>query len=342
MAPKVFITGVTGYIGGDILHALNQAHPDWEYSALIRSQDKAKQVQTKYPKINAIIGGLDDSDIIKDAASKADIVIHTADASDHEGAARAIAAGLAAGHSASKPGFWLHTSGTGILTFKDQLSGRLGEQDDKVFNDWAGVAELTNLPDEAFHRDIDKIVLESGSDAVRIAVVCPPTIYGPGRGPVSGRSRQAYQLAKMILTKGVAPIVGKGHAHWNSVHVQDLADAYVLLAEAAAAKNLSDELWNERGYFLAENGEFVWGEYSRLMAKKAHELGYLKEAPKDLSLSKDEALEFAGFEAVSWGLNSRGKAERLAKTLGWKPHRPSIEDEIPRILESEKALLEKK
>lgn len=68
-------TGVTGYIGGDILHALNQAHPDWEYSALIRSQDKAKQVQTKYPKINAIIGGLDDSDIIKDAASKADIVI---------------------------------------------------------------------------------------------------------------------------------------------------------------------------------------------------------------------------------------------------------------------------
>lgn len=342
MAPKVFITGVTGYIGGDILYALNQAHPDWEYSALIRSQDKAKQVQSKYPKINAIIGGLDDSDIIKDAASKADIVIHTADASDHEGAARAIAAGLAAGHSASKPGFWLHTSGTGILTFKDQLSGRLGEHDDKVFNDWAGVAELTGLPDEAFHRDIDKIVLESGSDAVRIAVVCPPTIYGPGRGPVSGRSRQAYQLAKMILTKGVAPIVGQGLAHWNSVHVQDLADAYVLLAEAAAAKNLSDELWNERGYFLAENGEFVWGEYSRLMAKKAHELGYIKEAPKDLPLSKDEALDFAGFEAVSWGLNSRGKAERLAKTLGWKPYRPSIEDEIPRILESEKALLEKK
>ncbi|ETS86174.1 hypothetical protein PFICI_00002 [Pestalotiopsis fici W106-1] len=341
MAVKIFITGVTGYIGGDILYALNQAHPDWEYSALIRSEEKAKQVQAKYPKVKPVIGGLDDSDIIKKAASQADIVIHTADASDHEGAARAIAAGLAEGHSASKPGFWLHTSGTGILTFADQLSGRLGEPDDKVFNDWAGVEELTNLPDEAFHRDIDKIVLEASSPSVRTAVVCPPTIYGEGRGPVSGRSRQAYTLAKMILTRGVTPIIGGGKARWNSVHVHDLSDAYVLLAEAAAAGNLSDELWNARGYFLAENGEFIWGDYSRLMAKKAYELGFLKEVPQEQPLSKDEAVEFGGFEAVSWGLNSRGKAERLSKTLGWKPHRPSIEEEIPTILKSEKALLEK-
>lgn len=342
MAPKVFITGVTGYIGGDILYALNKAHPDWEYSALIRSEEKAKPVQAKYPNVKPVIGGLDDSNIIKEAAAKADIVIHTADASDHEGAARAIAAGIAEGHSASKPGFWLHTSGTGILTFADQRSGRLGEPDDKVFNDWTAVEELTNLPDDAFHRDIDKIVLEASSPSVRTAVICPPTIYGEGRGPVSGRSRQAYALAKMILTQGTTPIIGGGKAVWNQVHVHDLSDAYVLLAEAAAAGNLSDELWNARGYFLAENGEFVWGDYSRQMAKKAHELGFLKEVPKEQALSKDEALEFGGFEAVSWGLNSRGKAERLAKTLGWKPHRPSIEDEIPTILKSEKSLLEKK
>jgi hypothetical protein len=37
----------------------------------------------------------------------------TADSSDHEGAARAIAAGLAEGHTAEKPGYWLHTGGTG-------------------------------------------------------------------------------------------------------------------------------------------------------------------------------------------------------------------------------------
>jgi hypothetical protein len=37
------------------------------------------------------------------------------------------------------------------------------------------------LPDEAFHRNVDKIVLEAGAQhaaSVKTAVVCPPTIYG--------------------------------------------------------------------------------------------------------------------------------------------------------------------
>ncbi|KAH8195252.1 hypothetical protein TruAng_010576 [Truncatella angustata] len=345
MAPKVFITGVTGYIGGDALYALNKAHPDWEYSALIRTQEKADQVKKAYPKLRPIIGGLDDSDIIKEEASKVDIVLHTADASDHEGAAKAIAAGLEAGHSSSKPGFWLHTGGTGILTYFDESAGRLGEWEEKQFNDWDGVEELTTLPDEAFHRNVDKIVLEAGTkhgSSVKTALVCPPTIYGQGRGPVNGRSRQAYELASLVLRKGYAPIVGGGRARWNSVHVHDLADAFVLLAEAAVAGNLSGEIWGARGYFFAENGEFVWGDLSRLMARKAYELGYIKDEPKEQALSKDEAFEVADFQAVSWGLNSRSRGERLNRTLGWKPYRPSIEEEVPGILKSEKALLEKK
>jgi len=109
------------------------------------------------------------------------ISIDTADASDHEGAARAIAKGLAAGHSPDKPGFWLHTSGTGILTFADSRKDRYGEPDDKVYNDLEGVAELTGLPDDAFHRNVDKLVLDAAkqyADRVKVAVVCPPTIYG--------------------------------------------------------------------------------------------------------------------------------------------------------------------
>ncbi|KAI1866555.1 hypothetical protein JX265_007856 [Neoarthrinium moseri] len=342
MAPKVFITGSTGFIGGDALYALNQSHPDWEYSILVRTQEKADQVKAKYPKVRAVIGDLDNSKIIEEEASRADIVLHTADASDHEGAAKAIAAGLASGHSASKPGFWLHTGGTGILTYFDDSANKLGEWSEKEFNDWSGVSELTHLPDAAFHRNVDKIVLECGTahgDAVKTAIVCPPTIYGKGRGPVSGRSRQAYELGSLILKKGYAPIIGQGKARWNSVHVHDLSDAFVLLAEAAAAGNLSEELWGAKGYHLAENGEFVWGELSKAMAKEAYELGYLKAEPAEEKLSRDEAFEIADFQAVSWGLNSRGKAERLRKTLGWKPHRQSIEDEIPEILKSEKARL---
>ncbi|KAH8675511.1 hypothetical protein BX600DRAFT_452855 [Xylariales sp. PMI_506] len=342
MAIKVFITGTTGYIGGDAFYALSQAHPDWEYSALIRTQEKADQIKSTYPNLRAVIGDLDSYDLIKNEAARADIVLHTADASDHEPAARAIAEGLSAGHTSEKPGFWLHTSGTGILTYFDDAAGRFGSWSDQEFNDWDGVEELTGLPDEAFHRNVDKVVLEAGikhGDKVKTAVVCPPTIYGKGRGPISGRSRQAYGLAEQILKTGYVPIIGEGKARWNSVHVHDLSDAFLLLADAAVAGNLSPEIWGAKGYHLAENGEFVWGDFARLMGKKAFELGYLKEEPKEQPLSRDEAFKIGDFQAVSWGLNSRARAHRLRKVFGWNPHRNSIEEEIPTILKSEKERL---
>ena len=105
----------------------------------------------------------------------------TADASDHEGAAKAIAAGIAEGHSKERPGYWLHTGGTGILTYFDTAANKLGEWTDKDFNDWSGVDELTHLPDEAFHRNVDKIVIEAGTknaESTKSVVVCPPTIFG--------------------------------------------------------------------------------------------------------------------------------------------------------------------
>jgi hypothetical protein len=40
-------------------------------------------------------------------------------------------------------------------------------------------------------------------------------------------------------------------------------------------------------------------------------------------------------------LNSRGKAERASKTLGWKATRGSIEELVPEILEAEYKRLQK-
>jgi hypothetical protein len=109
------------------------------------------------------------------------VLADTADASDHEGAAKAIAAGIVEGHTASRPGFWLHTGGTGILTYEDSKNNRLGDWSDKEYNDVSGIEELTHLPDDAFHRNVDIIVLDAGTksaDKVKTALVCPPTIYG--------------------------------------------------------------------------------------------------------------------------------------------------------------------
>jgi nucleoside-diphosphate-sugar epimerase len=267
----------------------------------------------------------------------------TADASDNEAAAKAIAAGLASGHSRANPGFWLHTGGAGILCWETMRDdARLGEASERVYNDWSAVQDLTGLPSDAFHKNVDDLVLSAGSDSVKTAILCPPTIYGRGRGPSNTRSRQAYELAHLILTGGYIPIIGQGKARWNNVHVADLAQLFVLLTEAAVAGKTDSELWNEKGYYLVENGEHFWADLARAMGRKAVELGLLEGELEEKSLGKDKAIDQAGFEAVSWGFNSRGTAERAKRLVGWEPKAAGIEDTIEEILKDEKSRIDAK
>lgn len=71
----MFVTGATGYIGGDALYHLYQKHPNFEYALLIRSDDKAKKVLAKYPNARILLGGLGDSALLEREAAWADIVI---------------------------------------------------------------------------------------------------------------------------------------------------------------------------------------------------------------------------------------------------------------------------
>ncbi|KAF2843991.1 NAD(P)-binding protein [Plenodomus tracheiphilus IPT5] len=342
MAPKIFITGATGYIGGDTLFALYEKHPEYEYTALVRTEEKAKSVKDAFPKVRIALGDLDNSKVLEEEAAKADVVIHTADASDHEGAAKAIAKGLASSHSKEKPGFWLHTGGAGILCWETMRDDKkLGEWSDREYNDWTDVANLTELPSDAFHKNVDDVVLSSGSDSLKTAILCPPTIYGRGRGPSHTRSRQAYELAHLILSEEIIPIIGQGEARWNNVHVSDLAQLFVLLTEAALAHNTDSRLWNQNGYYLVENGEHKWADLARLMGQKATEFGLVGKQLDERALDKDKAIDQAGFEAVSWGFNSRGKAERARKLFGWAPKGPSIEETVQEILRDEKRRVEK-
>lgn len=221
------------------------------------------------------------------------------------------------------------------------MKKQFGEPDDKVFDDDVGVDELTNLPAAAFHRHIDEIVLATGkghAKTVKTAIVCPPTIYGTGRGPVSGRGRQVYEMASLMLNEHYCPRIGRGLAMWNHVHVFDLSDAIVLLVQAALDAERADdaEIWGPKGYFLTESGEHAWGPLAERMAKEVEKQGFGGQGMPVRELTFDEAVKSpAGFEAASWGMNSRATAIRAKKTLGWHPQQPSLFDEIPSIVASE-------
>ncbi|KAI7522723.1 NAD(P)-binding protein, partial [Hortaea werneckii] len=252
---KLFVTGATGFIGGDAFYAIANAHPEYEITALVRNSDKGAQVAKEYPNVKLAYGDLDSTDLLEEEAKKADIVCHWAHA-DHEASAIAIAKGLAA-HEPSRPGFFIHTSGTGILLFADIKSGTYGEALDKVYDDLKNVSEVTSLPDFAPHRNVDKIVLQAGTehqDRVKTAIVSPPTIYGPGRGPGNKRSHQVPELARSTLERGAGLKVGAGKTFWGDVHVHDLSDLYLKLVEEAAAGGSTAEwpgkpaTWGAEGY----------------------------------------------------------------------------------------------
>lgn len=68
---------MTGYIAGDALQLLYDRHPDWEYTCLVRSEDKAQKVKEAYPNATIVLGDLDTSSILEAEAAKADVVLRT-------------------------------------------------------------------------------------------------------------------------------------------------------------------------------------------------------------------------------------------------------------------------
>lgn len=334
MSPKVFVTGATGYIGGDGLFVIANAHPDWQFSALVRSEEKSKQVTSQHPQIRTVIGDLDSSELIEEEVKNADIVFHFANC-DHVAAAKAIAKG-AQHHTAERPLWLIHTSGTGILTIEDQRAGTYGIERPKQYNDWEGVSELVNLPSDAFHRNVDEIILGVGEQtpaSVKVAVVCPPTIYGLGRGPGNTKSIQAYLLGAAVLKRKRGFLVGKGENVWHQVHVHDLSNVYLALGEAASVGG-GKATWNNEGYYLAENGSFVWGDIERAVAQAAFDKKLIP-SPDVESLDGAQTTEVPSVGTYAWGSNSRGNSIRAHKLFGWTPQKPKLIDLVPEIVEVE-------
>ncbi|PSN70894.1 NAD(P)-binding protein [Corynespora cassiicola Philippines] len=329
---KLFITGATGYIGGDALYAIASTFPTLSITALVRNSDKGAKIAAQHPKIRLVYGDLDSTSVLSTEAANADIVLHCADA-DHQPAAEALVAGLA---QRSQPGFLIHTSGTGVLSFADFDADTFGIRREKVYDDWEGVGEVTSLPETALHRKIDKVVIEAGKKnpgKLFSAVVCPPCIYGPGRGPDNQKSVQVYRMARAAIRRGKGWQVGEGENVWTQIHVQDLSEVFVALV-AAAIEGGGKATWNEEGYYFAENGSFVWGEVARKIAKIANEKGYIKTAEVD-SLSKDEADKLEPFSYYYLGVNSRAKAIRANKLFGWAPKKPSVFELLADIVDGE-------
>ncbi|KAJ4317295.1 hypothetical protein N0V84_007431 [Fusarium piperis] len=333
---SIFLTGASGYVGGQVLRELVRGHPEYAITALVRDTKSAESISQAYPKIRTVIGDLNDGDLVEQEASQASVVLHVA-SNSHIPSVQAIHRGL---QKRQSPSYWVQISGASGLAVEELASPSFkpGEPSDEVWDDLDGVSSVRDLLRAYKSRAVDNYILDVAkkTPSIKTALVLPPIIYGKGQGPIKQRSYQIPTLAKVALERGHAVRVGRGLSRWGNVHVADVARLFYVLAETGVKGNDDSKIWGEDGIYLTGVGEISWADISNRVAQAAKDQGLLETTEVE-ELHNPEADTVLPHSSVLFGSNARSKARRGAELLGWKPTEEGLEAEIPRAVAEEAA-----
>ena len=272
---KIFITGATGYIGQAVAAALAAAGN--EVLALAHRPGAAEELRAL--GWTPVEGDLRRPETLAAAVASADGAIHTANTNaDDAGEAdrAAVAAMLGALEGSGKP--FVYTSGVWVL----------GDTGGEVADEGSSTARA--LPLVAWRAEVERTVLAAAQRGMGAVVLRPGIVYGRGGG------------IPAMLSAGKLPVVGDGSQHWTTVHVDDLADLYVLALAAPAGTVLH-----------GISGEVTMGELAAAVGGGEVE-----------RVTVEEARERLGGFGDALALDQRVSAARSREVTGWEPRQPSI------------------
>jgi len=202
---RIFITGVTGYIGSVVAEKLlAQGH---EVVGLARSE--AAEAALRRGAIIVHRGDLRDASSLAAPVNTCDAVIHTAVSREPDAQRweqESVGAMLNAMRGTRK--MFIYTSGASVV----------GDTGGIVADEY----HPTN-PDN-FRAQIEERVLDEVGQGVHVTIIRPSFVYGREQGILRRYTDHARE-------KGVAGYVLPGDNQWNFVHVDDLAMLYCLALE---------------------------------------------------------------------------------------------------------------
>ncbi|GAV29295.1 hypothetical protein PMKS-002777 [Pichia membranifaciens] len=322
---KLFITGATGYIGGEILHQVLQSFPAFEVTALVRSVEKGELIeeQTKR-KVKTVLGSLDSLELIRKETESSDIIINAA-SNNHLASLKVIKDALSKKTSET---LFIQISGAGVIS--DSLDPEKYTPN-KVYDDVKDIEEINSLDDSQPHRPADKLTLsieETNPKFVKTAIISPPTIFGISDGYDRKHSVQVPLLAIETVKVGYSFTVHKGDTRWSHVHIYDVGTLYVSIIK----KFIEKEEFRSGyfGYYFTNDGiDFTWKEVTTKVVEALYSRKLIKN--KEIrELSPKEVDELFHLPALYWGTNARTKAE-AGKLLGWSPVKSGDSDFLAAI-----------
>jgi len=264
-------------------------------------------------------------ELVEKVASEHDIVVNCADADDLP-LADAIIKGLlirAARKDGTRKPIYIHTSGTGVVA--DDSFGVFADL--KIYDD-SKEEDIRSIGPKQPHRNVDLQIFAAGEQGdIDTYIIAPSTIYGTGRGPVRKISQQVNGIIRLALKAKQVLQIGPGTGEWNNVHIDDLADLYVLILDDALvsgdpSENPSKAASAYGRFFWGSVGTHVWGEISKKLAVLLHKMGLVTtDEVKSVTIQEQPGLLYCSN-------NSRTVATRGPRVLGWKPSAKSLEDTL--------------
>ncbi len=285
---RVFVTGATGYIGTTVSEMLQSA--GHEVLGLARSDEAERKL--KSVGIASHRGNLHDSGSIARGADSADAVIHAAltkDESTAEADTTAVDAILGALKETGKT--FIYTSGVLVYgSTGDEIADEDSDRNALSFVSW--------------RPELEDRILKYAAEGARTVVIRPGFVYGRGRG------LPAAVIAELRDT-GVARYVGDGSNRTTWVHVNDLADLYLLALEKAPAGS-------------AFNGTLLPAISTKdFYDAAARGRGRSESQPVDAARA-----EFGGMQLEVKLHDQQISGTKAVESLGWEPAGASLFEEL--------------
>jgi nucleoside-diphosphate-sugar epimerase len=288
MSDRVFITGVTGYLGSAI--AARFAHANYEVFGLTRNPERAPALTAK--RMTPVIGSLGKPETFLGALKNCDVVVHVAfDAADVANQDRLALDAIRTSVLDGRVRTVLYTSGAWV---HGDTHGRTIDES----------APLNPLDLVRWRKAHESVAMDLSEHEARVMILRPATVYGGAKGTIGAMFAEAHNHR-------VVHYPGSGGQYWGLIHRDDLADAYLHTAQHGKTGE---------AYLLTDGSTFTVHQLADAIAQATG----ASALPRD----PDEVVRKLGLFGRALLASQKIDSSKARRELGWTPKHVSFVDEV--------------